>query len=186
MDVLFELDKFELFAKLPTELRFKIIEHSMVPRLIEVRFKRDGRKSEHRFHAKKVPLLHVNQEIRNETLKKYEIVSVIEAEGILIIADHDRLSNTPSHSISAISILSWIAYSCLYLVCTTQSKYLLRRFQYWSGHEKLTHQSHTKCFSNIASESKLISLKSLRSNVPDSTAIPRSHSVSKSSKALLS
>jgi len=71
----FPLSKFELFPKLPIELRLKVWKLSMPgPRRVDVRFLSDGRRGDHEFTAEMPVLLHVCQESRNEVLKKYEVI----------------------------------------------------------------------------------------------------------------
>jgi hypothetical protein len=64
---------FEPFKKLPLELRINIWKLLPEPRVIEVRFSRDGRKLKHRFVADMPTVLHVCQESRLEALKQYKI-----------------------------------------------------------------------------------------------------------------
>ena len=61
------------FPKLPAELRLEIWKLVQTPRLVEVRFIRDGRKHQHRFIADIPILLHICRESRLEGLKSYKL-----------------------------------------------------------------------------------------------------------------
>jgi hypothetical protein len=63
--------KFELFPKLPPELRFKIWNLVPEPRIVRVLFRYDRRKNHYKFDANFPPILHVNQEARTEGLRRY-------------------------------------------------------------------------------------------------------------------
>jgi hypothetical protein len=71
------LTEFELFPKLPLELRRKVWKMALPgPRVIEVKFVVDGRKNNHRFCAKIPVLLHVSQESRTEAMREYPQVLI--------------------------------------------------------------------------------------------------------------
>jgi hypothetical protein len=67
--------KFELFPKLPPELRLKIWNLVPEPRVVDVIFKRDHRKNNYKFLATFPAILHVSQEARTEGLRRYQQVS---------------------------------------------------------------------------------------------------------------
>ncbi len=64
--------EFKYFPKLPAELRLKIWNLVPEPRIVEVRFRKDRRKNDHKFMAACPAILHVCQESRIEGLKRYQ------------------------------------------------------------------------------------------------------------------
>jgi hypothetical protein len=66
--------KFELFPKLPPELRLKIWNLAPESRVIEVIFKQDHRKNNYKFLATTPAILHANHEARVEGLRRYKHV----------------------------------------------------------------------------------------------------------------
>ena len=64
--------KFERFPKLPPELRIKIWKLVPEPRIVMVRFDRDGRKHRHKFAASFPVILHACRESGREGLKMYQ------------------------------------------------------------------------------------------------------------------
>jgi hypothetical protein len=69
-----EQPKFELFPKLPPELRLKIWKLVPEPRVVEVIFKHDHRKNNYKFMATFPSILHANHEARVEGLRRYKHV----------------------------------------------------------------------------------------------------------------
>jgi len=67
------LDKFEVFLKLPAELRVKIWKICSPPRIVEVCWVGDKRKNQHRFVADFPVILGVCQESRAEGKKIYKL-----------------------------------------------------------------------------------------------------------------
>ena len=66
-----EQPKFELFPKLPPELRLKIWNLIPESRVVEVIFKMDHRKNNYKFLATFPAILHVSMEARAEGLRRY-------------------------------------------------------------------------------------------------------------------
>jgi hypothetical protein len=69
-----EQPKFELFPKLPPELRLKIWNIAPESRVVEVLFKQDHRKNNYKFLATIPEILHTNHEARVEGLRRYKHV----------------------------------------------------------------------------------------------------------------
>ena len=66
--------KFELFPKLPPELRLKIWKLVPEYRVVEVIFKQDHRKNNYKFLATIPAILHANHDARVEGLRRYKQV----------------------------------------------------------------------------------------------------------------